>query len=246
MAGLLAQQFRASAILRHLPGPLRTLAGAIVGGRRPELQQPGVPLGLARLVGGVVAFDRHARERIMRDPGWVRPGIRRTCLEPLYREVVSDPVNEVLHVYLRGRMPEDALARSGAAAAMADLGLRAPLLDRDLVGWCAAQPGPWKVRPTAAGAITKWPLREVLRAVLGRSVVSRPKRVLPGPWRRWFTGPLGPFLDERVAMLRDDRLQVFMPGAVQAIRDRMDEPGMEARLWTLIFLDAWVREIGAT
>lgn len=246
MVGVLASQLRLSTWLRRLPGAGRRLAAVAFGDKRPEIEDDDSPFGLARVVGGVVAFDQEARRELMRDPGWVREGIRRACLEPFYREVVSDPINEILHAYLRGRMPEDALARTGAVAQAADLGVRAPLLDRDLVGFCANIPGPWKVRPGLTGSVTKWPLRELLRPVLTRPLVSRPKRVLPGPWRRWFEGPMEPFLRARVALLREDPLRLFMPGAIDALVPRIAEPGVATRLWTLIFLDAWVRSVGAT
>ncbi len=243
--GLLASQMRLSGWVRRLPGAGRRLASMAFGDRRPEIDHENVPFGLARAVGGVVAFDATARAGLIRDPGWVRGGIRRSCLEPFYREIVSDPVNEMLHAYLRGRMPEDALSRTGAVAQLADIGVRPPLLDRDLVAFCASLPGPWKVRPGLAGSVTKWPLRELLLPVLTRSLVQRPKRVLPGPWRRWFEGPLAPFLAERIERLVDDPLRLFMPNAVRALVPRIGEPGVAERLWTLIFLDAWIRDVGA-
>lgn len=246
MVGVLASQMRASAWLRRLPGAGRRLASLAFGDKRPEIEDDDSPFGLARVVGGVLAFDAASRAALMRDPGWVRAGIRRACLEPFYREAVSDPINEILHAYLRGRMPEDALARTGMVARAADIGVRPPLLDRDLVSFCAGIPGPWKVRPQLGGSVTKWPLRELLRPVLTRPLVQRPKRVLPGPWRRWFEGPLGGFLQARVRQLDEDPLRLFMPGAVQGLVPRIGEPGVAERLWTLIFLDAWVREVGAT
>ncbi len=245
MVGVLASQFRLSTLIRRLPGPGRRVASYAFGDSRPELGNGGTPFGLARAVGGVVAFGAEGRAALMRDPGWVRPGIRRRCLEPFYREVVSDPINEILHAYLRGRMPEDALARTGAVALHADLGLRCPFLDTDLASYCASLPGPWKVRPGLTGSTTKWALRELLQPVLPRSLVGRPKRVLPGPWRRWFEGPLAPFLAERVRRLEEDPLRLFLPGAVRALVPALGQPGVAERLWTLIFLDAWIREVGA-
>lgn len=245
MAGLLSSQLRVSSMLARLPGPARRGLASALGNRRPELRDLGVPFGLARLIGGVHIFDSASRAELLRDPGWVRPGVRHVALEPFYREVVSDPVNEILHAYLRGRMPEDALLRSGTCAGLVGVGLREPLLDRDLVGFCASLPGMWKVRPGLGGAITKWPLREILRPLLTRGLVNRPKRVLPGPWRRWFAGPARGFLSERVALLKDDPWKLWMPGAVDQLAAQAVAPGMDARLWSLIFLDAWLRDVKA-
>jgi asparagine synthase (glutamine-hydrolysing) len=245
MVGMLASQMRLSTWLGRLPNPARRSAASLFGDRRPEINEPTAPFGLSRRIGGVQAFDAEARGQLMRDPGWVRKGVRRMCLEPLYREVVSDPVNEILHVYLRGRMAEDALARTGMCAGLSGVGLRAPLLDRDLVAWCAALPGPWKVRPKLSGTVTKWPLREILRPSLSWGLVNRPKRVLPGPWGKWLHGPARGFLDDRVALLREDPQKLFLPSAIDALMSQLERPGTDARLWTLIFLDAWMRDIGA-
>ncbi len=245
MAGLLAREVRVSTAMQRLPSPIVSGLAMWLGDRRPELRDPATPFGLARLIGGVHVFDAPGRLELLRDPGWVRSGVRRLCLEPMYREVVSDPVNEILHAYLRGRMVEDALLRSGTAASLAGIGLRAPMLDRDLVAFCARLPGPWKVRTTPSGVITKWPLREILRPRLGRALVSRPKRVLPGPWRRWFAGPARAFLAERVALLEEDPARLFLPGALRSLAQNPDVPGNDAKLWTLLFFDAWRREMGA-
>jgi asparagine synthase (glutamine-hydrolysing) len=244
MVGILAGQLRLSTWLGRLPGPARAGVSTILRGR-PELRDPGVPFGLSRLIGGVHVFDSRARQELLRDPGWVRPGIRHHCLEPLYREVVSDPVNEILHVYMRGRMAEDALLRTGTCAATAGIGLREPLLDRDLVGYCAALPGPWKVRGRPGGAVTKWPLREILRPVLTRALVNRPKRVLPGPWKRWLTGAGRGFLDDRIAQLRSDPGRLFMPGAIEDLARNPEREGADAKIWTLLLLDAWLRDLRA-
>ncbi|MDP2308094.1 MAG: asparagine synthase-related protein [Pseudomonadota bacterium] len=246
MVGLLASQLRLSTWLGRMPAPARHAASRFFGGRRPEIDEPSVPFGLSRKIGGVHVFDAETRGALMRDPGWVRDGVRRMCLEPLYREVVSDPVNEILHVYLRGRMPEDALARTGTCAALAGIAIREPLLDRDLVAYCAGIPGPWKVRTGVGGATTKWPLREILRPVLSWGLVNRPKRVLPGPWGRWLGGPARGWLDERVATLREDPHRLFLPAAIDALVGEVDRTGTDARLWTLLFLDGWMREVGAT
>jgi hypothetical protein len=36
-----------------------------------------------------------------------------------------------------------------------------------------------------------------------------------------------------------------LPGAVDSLLAKMAEPGTDVKVWTLIFLDAWLREIRA-
>lgn len=245
MAAAMATEFRVSGSVARLPPGLRGLAAGALKGR-PELAETSVPFGLARLIGGAHVFDRASRTQLLRDPGWVRPGIRRMCLEPLYREVTSDPINELLHVALRGRMAEDVLPRSGAATALAGVALREPLLDRDLVSWCARIPGHWKVRrQPLQGGVAKWPLRQLLKPVLGRSLVNRPKRVMPGPWRAWLGESAAEFHRERVEMLKEDKFNLFLPGSVDTLVRSLAQPRVEGRIWALFFLDAWLRKVGA-
>jgi hypothetical protein len=106
----------------------------------------------------------------------------------------------------------------------------------------AAIPGPWKVRTRIGGPITKWPLREMLRPILGKQLVQRPKRVLPGPWRRWLTGGQ-PFINERIAALKEDKFKLFASGAVGSLVQNIEAPGSEGQLWTLLLLDAWLRDL---
>ena len=243
VAGAVASQLRLSTWLGRLPGPLRLAAAAAFRGQRPEIAEPSVPVGLARLIGGLQAFNRDERAELLRDAGWVRESTRKRCLEPFYRELVSDPINEILHVWLRGRMPGDGLARAGVAASLAGVGLREPLLDRDLVQFCAGIPGHWKVRTMPLGTITKWPLRQLLKPVLGRAMVNRPKRVLPGPWSRWSTGPAAEFLQAKARQLREDRLGLFRADALDALLAAGLRGERTTQLWTLIFLDSWAQSM---
>jgi asparagine synthase (glutamine-hydrolysing) len=116
---------------------------------------------------------------------------------------------------------------------------------RDLVSFCAGIPGAWKVRTGVGGAVTKWPLREMLRPALSWGLVNRPKRVMPGPWARWLAGPARPWLEERVAALRADEHRLFLPSAVDQLLT-LARPDNAAKLWTLLFLDGWMREVGAS
>ena len=154
-----ASRIRKNRTLHRLPGPLHRF------GRRAarkmgssDLVASQAHFGRDRKIGGSAVFKSSERVEILNDPGMVRPGIRQIVLEPLYQEVDSDPVNEILHVWQRGWLPSDSLARSDRMAAMADIEIRYPMLDRSMLALTLRLPGPIKVYPKRASVCHKMAL----------------------------------------------------------------------------------------
>ena len=201
--------------------------------------------GLSRLIGGSNAFDVNGRMAVLRDPGQVRAGMRRTMLEPFYNEVETDPINEVLHVYARGWMAEDTLQRADGVGAIAGLQIRFPMLDTELVRLCASWPGAAKVKRHGGRAFGRWPLRQLVSRHLPSQLVWRPDRRMPAPLHEWLRGPWEGVLRERVESLCDDPLGLFRADVIRKMADEhaRGEVNHGLKLWTLFFFDSWWRQL---
>lgn len=238
----IAVRVRAARVIDRLPPGVRAAARALArASGRGDLAAGAEHYGFTQRLGGSSVFDRAAREALLRDPGLVRPGQRRALLEPLYREVESDPINEILHVWQRGWLPEDSLARSDRMAAGAGLEVRYPLLERELVALCASLPGEAKVRPRLIGSGTKWPLRQAMEGRLPEGILRRPKRALPAPLDHWLRTEGVSFLRERTSRLISEPDGLFRESEVRRmVGDHLTGTGNHGiKLWTLILFDAW-------
>ncbi|MEC8422371.1 MAG: asparagine synthase C-terminal domain-containing protein, partial [Myxococcota bacterium] len=244
-----AQRLRGARLLGTATGPLSGTVKGLAGrlGLR-DLAASSVHFGRDRNIGGSRVFHSAERVEILRDPGMVRPGIRRLVLDPLYQEVDSDPVNAILHVWQRGWLPEDSLFRSDRMAAHAGVEVRYPMLDRDFMGLAAGLPGPVKVHPVRLGWVTKWPLRQaMLDRMPDRAYVRRPKRSMPNPLDRWLRDQGRAFLRDAVEGLLADPTALFAPSAVRRLMaEHLESKANHGlKLWTLTLFHAWRTGMGA-
>ncbi|NOY27327.1 MAG: hypothetical protein GXP62_15780, partial [Oligoflexia bacterium] len=179
--------------------------------------------------------------QVLRDIGLIRPGIRRTVLDPIYQEVDTDPLNQILHVWQRGWLPEDSLARAERMATAAGLEIRYPLLDRQLVALCNSWPSSAKLRRHGTRTATKAPLRDAMAGRLPDRILHRPKRSMPAPLDRWLRTGGADFLRDRADRLCDQDSGTWNPAGVRALVDdhieRRANHGL--KLWTLILYQAW-------
>ena len=197
--------------------------------------------GMERSIGASRIFLAPDRVDILTDPGLVRPGIRQRILTPFYQEVDSDPINEILYVWQRGWLAEDSLARSDRMSMSQQVEVRYPMLDTDLVSYCASIPGHLKVRRTMLDYIPKWPLREMMETKLPKQLIHRPKRTLLHPLDRWLRNQGEKFLQLHVAEIRQNLPHIFVPKMVERLAaehlSKQHNHGM--RLWTLILFSIW-------
>ena len=237
--GAIAAGLRGTEAVRNLPGPFRGMARGLAN--RVGLSNLAVTgsIGLERVIGGSDIFPEKERIAILQNPAHVRPGIRRDVLEPLYAEVTSDAINEILHVRQVGWLSEDTLARSERMAAFAGLEIRYPMLDREMLEVAASIPGSMKVRRKGLGFTTKWPLRLAMEGRIPDQLLHRPKRTLPSPLDRWLRGPGSAFLIERTEALCNDEL--FHADGIRKLvaEHRSGFRDHATRLWTLLFFQAW-------
>ncbi|HHO51054.1 MAG TPA: asparagine synthase (glutamine-hydrolyzing) [Deltaproteobacteria bacterium] len=242
----LARDLRLASAVQLLPGVVRGPLGRLLGstdrGRRLTTRPEDYPLVLG--LGGAHLFSTEERGTLLRDHNLVRPGVRREVLRPLYQGLQTDPINTVLHGFLRSTLTERALPRADRTAAAAGLDVRFPLLDTAVLETAASLPGASKIRRVAGSLHTRWPLRAMLSGVLPPVLVDRPKRSLPVPLGTWLAGPGRLFLEARMRSLRDDPLGLWRPEALDALHQDVTRSNAAGnRLWTLFILDAWLRTL---
>lgn len=242
----LAVLVRRSQAVGRLPGPMRGLVRrAAKKSGMHNLAATGDHFGRDRNVGGSRVFNSTERTALLRDPGLVRPGIRRTVLEPGYQDVIADPLNAVLAAWQRGWLPEDGLARSDRMASALGMEVRYPMLDDALRIAAARLPGHAKVRPLRTGGFeTKAPLRAALRRVLPKQLVDRPKRSLPNPLDHWLRNSGSDYLSDVVEGLCEDPDGLFVPTYIRDLarthREGRQNNGLQ--LWSLALLWEWKRQ----
>lgn len=246
MLDRIARWLRASERFARIPLPARRALAAVLNrserGRRiaTPLDRWGLELGL----GGSDLLSTAERTTLLADPGLVRPDIRRQVLAPFYADIDTDPVNAVLHAFLRSWLQEESLVRADRTAAAAGLDVRFPLLDREVFRMAAALSGAAKIRRVGGSLHTRWPLRAMLDGVLPPPLVHRPKRGMPVPLDPWLAGPGRLFMDERFARVEADRSGLWSGEALMRLKREVGKvPGAGLRAWAILILDAWTTQV---
>ena len=240
----LVQELRGASLLGRVPPAALDRARGLAG-RFGSYLSPPEAYGLARGLGGSDVFVTDDRMALLRDPAHVRPGLRRSVLEPLYNEVHSDPINEVLHVYFRGWLAEDDLLRADRVCMSVGLEARFPLLDDDLLAYTASLPERAKIKRRRGRWYPKFPLKRLLDHKLPSQIVWRPKRGTPIRLNSWLRGEGERFLWDRIDAVCEDPLGLFRVDHVRELAraHARGDADHGPRLWTLIFFDLWWRRI---
>jgi asparagine synthase (glutamine-hydrolysing) len=164
----------------------------------------------------------------------------RDTLAP-YRDGAGDPLRRMLYADAHTWLADNLLERGDRMSMAASLELRPPFLDHRVVELAFGLPSSVKVR----WGVTKWVVKEVARQYLPDEVVDREKLGFRVPLDAWFrnglrdmahdllTGP-GSFVGERL-----DRSAVCGLLTKHETGDRNEE----ARIWTLLSLEVWHREM---
>ena len=243
----LAKRLRRTRMVGRLPGPSRHVGRRLArAAGLKDLASPQIDFGLARKIGGSRVFDAEERVQLLCDPAMARPGVRQILLEPLYQEVSSDPINEMLHVWQRGWLSEDILARGDRLAAHSGVQLRYPMLDTDLLQLAATIPGPDKLRRSGLDFLGKAHLRRLLTGRIPQRLIDRPKRSMPSPMGNWLRGPGAGMVRDHIDALCEHPSSLFVPSAIRLYAREHQEGSADhaVKLWTLILLGAWLAQIG--
>lgn len=158
-----------------------------------------------------------------------------------YRAGRGDSLRRMLYADASVWLADNLLERGDRMSMAASLETRPPFLDYRLVELAFNLPSSVKTR----GRTTKWVLKEVARQYLPSDIVDRPKIGFKVPLDRWFRHGLRDMAFDLLTGPSSFVGRNFDPGTVtkllnahtQGIRDE------ESRIWTLLSLEVWYREL---
>ena len=155
------------------------------------------------------------------------------------------PIDAVSLFELRAYMGQ-MLLRDGDVMSMAHgLEMRVPFLDRRVVDFVAALPGPMKVESRRPKPL----LLDAAGGAVPDSVWNRSKQGFTFPWEEWLRGRLRPLAEEAMNDAGAFRALGMDPRETRRLWDAFLQrrPGLSwSRVWTLIVLREWSRRLRVT
>ena len=200
--------------------------------------------GQDRSIGGSRVFLAPDRVALLADPGLVRSNIRRRILTPFYQEVDSDPINNILHVWQRGWLVEDSLFRVASLSSDIGLSIHLPMLNKQLVEYCARLPGDYKIRSRRFNHISKWLLRESMKARIPKRLLDRPKRTWLHPLDTWLKNDGQSFLAKEITQMSQQCQHIFAPDMLHRLyrEHTQGQHNHGLKLWNLLLFHLWWKE----
>jgi asparagine synthase (glutamine-hydrolysing) len=184
------------------------------------------------------AFPKRMRQHVFRDPGLFDARDPYAVELQCYGESPGGTLERMAHADLQTYLVE-LLMKQDQMSMAASVESRVPFLDHQFVEYVAAMPGEYKLR----GWRTKAVLREALRDLVPRAILTRPKMGFPTPVGRWLRGPFRPLLQEFVLGPRSLERGLFDPAFVHRLAKEHVNGAQDhgERLWLLMNLEIWQR-----
>ncbi len=148
----------------------------------------------------------------------------------------GNPVDSMLWLDNHTYLPGDLLVKMDIAAMHCGLEARSPLLDHELIEFCARLPVRFKVRHRTG----KWLLKKLAERYYPKDFVHRRKMGFGIPLDVWMRGPFRPLLDD---VLRDPACMAPLDmSVIDRFRRNFHEGADEStRLWPLFMYGLWRR-----
>jgi asparagine synthase (glutamine-hydrolysing) len=137
----------------------------------------------------------------------------------------TDPLNRMLEAEWHGIFPDQVLTFVDRLSMAHSLEVRSAFLDTDVVEFVASLPGSMKI----GGGLTKRLLKLAALRRFPEPMVHRPKEGFLMPITEWMRGDLRPWARETLGPSRLSQHGIFSPPDVQALLDRLDNPGCDYR-----------------
>ncbi len=159
-----------------------------------------------------------------------------------YFEKVKDaaPLNRLLYVDLKTFLPCLNLMTTDKTSMAANLEVRVPFLNREMIEMAARMPPELKLR----GFKRKYILKRALEKVLPHDVIWRKKAGFGAPIRSWLRGPLRPLVDDLLSEETVRRRGLFRPEEVRRVIDAnlSGREDFNLQVFQLLNLELWHRQ----
>jgi len=151
----------------------------------------------------------------------------------------AESLNRLLYVDLKTFLPCLNLMTTDKTSMAANLEVRVPFLNREMIEMAARMPARLKLR----GLRRKYILKRALEGVLPKDVVWRKKAGFGAPIRSWLRGPLRPLVNDLLSEETIKRRGIFRATEVKRVIDA-NSSGREdynLQVFQLLGLELWHR-----
>jgi asparagine synthase (glutamine-hydrolysing) len=156
------------------------------------------------------------------------------------RAAEAAPLNRLLYVDMKTFLPCLNLITTDKTSMAANLEVRVPFLNRQMIEFAARMPPELKLK----GLKRKYILKRALEKLLPHDVVWRKKAGFGAPIRSWLRGALRPLVSELLSEEVVSKRGLFRPGEVKRIID-LNQSGREdynLQVFQLLMLELWQRQ----
>src|SRR5437016_661511 len=149
------------------------------------------------------------------------------------------PINQMLYVDLKTFLPCLNLMTTDKTSMAANLEVRVPFLNLEMLELTARMPPDLKLR----GLKRKYIMKPAAEKLLPREVVWRKKAEFGAPIRSWLRGPLRPMLDDLLSEETVRRRDLFRPQEVRRVIDAnlSGREDYNLQVFQLLTLELWQR-----
>ncbi|MDQ3877531.1 MAG: asparagine synthase C-terminal domain-containing protein [Actinomycetota bacterium] len=202
-------------------------------------------LPFAERYGAWMSYFGAEDKRSLYDPSFANGGTTAASDERWLRLVDETeglgPMDRAAAIDVGSYLPNDLLVKMDIAAMANSLECRSPFLDHQVLEFTARLPERFKRH----GADSKVLLKETFGRLLPKENLARSKMGFGVPLARWFRGPLDEMVDDTLLasdsrscdFLRRDALRRY------SAEHRSGRADHSQRLWALLMLETWLREV---
>jgi asparagine synthase (glutamine-hydrolysing) len=231
---------------------MRTLANVLPGGRPGKLTAPlrnakkfarSAALDFEdRYLGYETYFTDEAKTRLYTDE--MRGATQNLDAYSAHRSYFARvknaaPLNQLLYVDLKTFLPCLNLMTTDKTSMAANLEVRVPFLNQEMLDLTARMPTRLKLR----GLKRKYILKRAAEKLLPREVVWRKKAGFGAPIRSWLRGPLQPMVNDLLSAETIKRRGLFRPEEVKRVIDAnlSGREDYNLQVFQLLTLELWQR-----